>query len=262
MITQIIAKKKFGQNFLQDKNIIHKIFLSCKLKDDSTVVEIGPGLGALTQEILSVTKNVNVIEFDKEVIPYLIENTENTGDLTIFNADVLKFDFSKISADNFYLIGNLPYNISSAILIKIIDIANRIEKATFMLQKEMVDRISAQPNNKTYGRLSVVMQYFFECEGLFVVPPDVFYPKPKVDSRIIRLTPRKIERKVVCVDAFLEVVKKSFSQRRKTLYNNLKQMLTDNHIDKDKIDIDFSLRAENLSVDDFVLITNSIKGGM
>jgi 16S rRNA (adenine1518-N6/adenine1519-N6)-dimethyltransferase len=256
---KIKAKRHLGQNFLQDESVISKIVRLAGVSSRDTVVEIGPGLGALTRHLLSATKDVNVIEFDKDIIPKLSENCQQFGQIKIFNEDILKFDISKISSDNkIKLLGNLPYNISSPILFRVVDFSDMIKDAHFMLQKEMVDRISAIPNNKSYGRLSVVMQYHFECSSIMQISPEAFFPKPKVDSSILRLKPRIDKPFLHDFDFFSQIVKQCFSQRRKTLNNNLKEILIQKNILPENLPIDVKLRAENLTVNDFVNLSNFI----
>ncbi|APC97994.1 16S rRNA (adenine(1518)-N(6)/adenine(1519)-N(6))-dimethyltransferase RsmA [Francisella frigiditurris] len=250
------AKKSLGQNFLQDENIITKIIKITNISKDDIVFEIGPGLGALTRHLLTKTKNVNVIEFDSEIIPTLIENCLPYGNINIFNEDVLDFNISKFPNNKIKLIGNLPYNISTPILFKIISFTDKIIDAHFMLQKEVVDRITAQPNNKSYGRLSVILQYHFRCSSVMHIPPEVFYPKPKVDSSILKLIPINTPLALNNYKLFSSIVKQSFSQRRKTLLNNLKPIFKEKNIDLSKIPVDTQLRAENLSVEDFVKLSN------
>ncbi|RUS69186.1 hypothetical protein EGW08_023054, partial [Elysia chlorotica] len=209
------AKKHLGQNFLQDENIIHKIVQLTNIKNDDIVVEIGPGLGALTRYLLSKTKNVSVIELDTSVINTLLENCRPYGIPKVYNENFLKFDTSIITEQKIKLVGNLPYNISTPILFRVIDISADIVDAHFMLQKEVVDRIISAPNNKAYGRLSVILQYHFECNMLIKIPPEVFYPKPKVDSAIIRLKPRDNKENIIDYSFFEALVKQSFAQRRK-----------------------------------------------
>lgn len=250
------AKKSLGQNFLQDENIIQKIVKLANIKTNDTVLEIGPGLGALTRYLLTASEHVNVVEYDSSVIDILLDNCSNYGVPKIFNEDFLKFDLTQVSQDKVKLIGNLPYNISTPILFKIIGLNDKVIDAHFMLQKEMVDRITATPNNKTYGRISVVLQYHFNCSFILKIPPQVFHPKPKVDSAILRLTPRKKKPSVKNYTFFEEIVKQSFAQRRKTLHNNLKDIFKKLNIDMENFPINTKLRAENLSVDDFVTLAN------
>ncbi|GAB4223943.1 MAG: 16S rRNA (adenine(1518)-N(6)/adenine(1519)-N(6)) -dimethyltransferase RsmA [Francisella sp.] len=251
------AKKSLGQNFLQDENIIHKIINLANIKKSDFVVEIGPGLGALTRYLLLYCDNVNVIELDSSIIDLLIENCKDYGIPNVYNANFLNFDFSCLNTDKkIKLIGNLPYNISSPILFKVIQYCDLISDAHFMLQKEVVERIVSVPNNKSYGRLSVILQYHFDCSIVLKVPPEVFYPKPKVDSAILRLKPKVNKAILKNYDFFENIVKTSFAQRRKTLHNNFKDILKTKNINYDKIPVDLSKRAENLSVEDFVKLAN------
>lgn len=250
------AKKSLGQNFLQDENIITKIVQLANIKKEDTVLEIGPGLGALTRHILKSCDNLSVVEFDSSVIDTLLENCEKYGSPTVYNEDFLKFDINKISTEKIKLIGNLPYNISSPILFRVIDVIDKVTDAHFMLQKELVDRIAAQPNNKTYGRLSVILQYHFDCSMILKIPPEVFYPQPKVDSAILRLKPKANKTALKNYKFFKQIVKQSFAQRRKTLHNNLKDIFKKQNIDPTTLPVDTKLRAENLSVEDFVNLAN------
>ncbi|MEY8703142.1 16S rRNA (adenine(1518)-N(6)/adenine(1519)-N(6))-dimethyltransferase RsmA [Francisella philomiragia] len=256
------AKKSLGQNFLQDENIIRKIVQLANIKKDDIVLEIGPGLGALTRYILTCSNNVNVVEFDTSVIDTLLQNCKKYGEPEVFNEDFLKFDLDILTAKSqqkLKLIGNLPYNISSPILFKVVEQSDKIIDAHFMLQKEVVERIISQPNSKTYGRLSVILQYHFDCSMILKIPPEVFYPQPKVDSAILRLKP-KVNKLIVNDYAFFEnIVKQSFAQRRKTLHNNLKGILKELDIDPNTLPVDTKLRAENLSMEDFVSLANFLK---
>ena len=250
------AKKSLGQNFLHDENIIQKIVSLAKINQDDTILEIGPGLGALTRHLLHKSNNVNVVEFDTSIIDTLKANCHDYGLPKIYNEDFLKFDLNKVSDEKIKLIGNLPYNISSPILFKIINFSDKITDAHFMLQKEVVDRIVSPPNTKSYGRLSVILQYHFKCDMVLKIPPEVFYPQPKVDSAILRLVPRKQKLELKNYSFFEKIVKQSFAQRRKTLHNNLKGIFKENETNLDCLPIDAKLRAENLTVSDFVALTN------
>jgi 16S rRNA (adenine1518-N6/adenine1519-N6)-dimethyltransferase len=248
------AKKRFGQHFLRDNGIIHKIIMNLNPKPTDCLIEIGPGLGALTKPLLQAAQQLQVIEIDSDVIPTL----EQLGSgLTIHQQDALTLDLTLFSQTphNIRLVGNLPYNISSPLLFHALEYAELIDDMHFMLQKEVVDRICAKPGNKDYGRLSVMMQYFCETEWLFDVNPACFAPPPKVMSAVLRLKPFH-EKPFVAVDEkrFAEVVRMAFSQRRKTLRNTLK-----GYVDAEgwvKLGIDPALRAEQLTVDDFVRIAN------
>lgn len=246
------AKKALGQNFLHDQNVIQRIVDSFGPKAADKVVEIGPGRGALTELLLTSGCELHLIEFDYALAEYWQNKNEQYPQLTVHQQNVLKVDFTALAAgDTLRVIGNLPYNISSQILINLLSSATHVSDIVAMLQLEMVDRICAQPNNKQYGRLSVMLQQRFDCEKLFKVPSGAFNPAPKVDSAIMQLTPhQRVEYHVDDSQRFAEVVKASFAQRRKTLNNNLKKLIPTSAIES--IGIDPKLRAENLSVQQFV----------
>lgn len=248
------AKKHFGQNFLHDQNIIDKIVTVIAPKPDDFMIEIGPGLGALTRYLLPHLNHLTAIEIDRDVIEHLETTLPQKEKLTLHHRDVLKFDFDSIKTNKpMRVVGNLPYNISTPILFRLVEQVDFIQDVHVMLQKEVVDRIAAKPGSKTYGRLGVVLQYFFKPLFMFNVPPNTFKPQPKVNSAILRLTPNH-ERSLSAEQekAFVSLVKQSFSSRRKTLRNNLKgqfdmQILIDAGIDP-------ADRAEALSVDQYVSI--------
>tara|TARA_B100000900_G_C20533806_1_gene697468 strand:+ start:41 stop:805 length:765 start_codon:yes stop_codon:yes gene_type:complete len=249
-------KKQLGQNFLVDKNIIKKIIKFIKPNKTDSMVEIGPGDGALTKYICSEVDNLMIIEKDPNLIDrlnLLVSNYENTR---IHNTDVLKFNFSSIASE-MRIIGNLPYNISTEIIFKLCKIQNIIDMH-FMLQKEVVDRIISRPNNKVYGRLSVMAQTYFNIKKLFDVSENVFIPRPKVKSSFINLIPKKNifdDRKhEIC---FSNIVRSAFEERRKMIRSSLNEYLSDE--DFDNIKIDPKSRAENLTVDDYLLISRNVK---
>jgi 16S rRNA (adenine1518-N6/adenine1519-N6)-dimethyltransferase len=254
---KIYPKKSLGQNFLQDKNIIHKIIAAIHPQEDDNLVEIGPGLGALTAELINKIKNFTAIEFDQNLIKELKQRFPK---LNIYQADALKFDFCTLrqNSNNLRIVGNLPYNISTPLLFHLFKQLSCIQDMYFMLQKEVVDRLAAQPGNKTYGRLSVMAQYWCKVEPLFVIPPQVFFPIPKVDSSFVCLIPHK-ERTIAATDVNMleQVVKQSFSMRRKTIQNCLKGMITLEQLAS--LNIDGKSRAEQLSVEDFVRLSNLLK---
>ena len=249
------ARKRFGQNFLHDTNIIQKIINVINPQSNDHFVEIGPGLGALTIQLIKYNTKLDIIEIDRDLIEHLKKEFETETNFTIHEHDALKFDYASISTDNIRVIGNLPYNISTPLLFHLISYAKIIQDMTFMLQKEVVDRICSSPDNKQYGRLSVMLQYQCEVEKLFTVKPGAFNPAPKVDSAIVKLIPRKIiKNNARDFNQFSTIVLDAFSQRRKTLRNTLKKHLTEQEI----IDcnIDPSTRAETLTVDEFVRLAN------
>ncbi|HIG88998.1 16S rRNA (adenine(1518)-N(6)/adenine(1519)-N(6))-dimethyltransferase RsmA [Candidatus Thioglobus sp.] len=242
-----IARKRFGQNFLVDARIIERIIATIVPKKNDNLLEIGPGQGAMTLPLLEKLDQLHVIEIDTDLIALL--QSFDKDNLIIHQGDALKFDFSKLPTP-LRIVGNLPYNISSPLLFHLLNNREYIQDMIFMLQKEVVERMVAKNNNKTYGRLSVMMQAFFEVEMIFVVPPESFEPAPKVDSAIVYLKPLK-KTLVNNVSTFEKVVKASFAQRRKTLRNCLKSLLT-----QEQTNIDLSQRAEMLSVNEFITLTS------
>lgn len=253
-----VPRKRFGQNFLRDDNIIAQIVASIAPQPGDRIIEIGPGQGALTEPLMQHTGRLEVIELDRDLIPLLKNKFAYQGEIIIYNQDVLTFDFASLSqeANSLRVVGNLPYNISTPLLFHLVSFQNIIQDMHFMLQKEVVDRICAHPHSKDYGRLSVMMQYYCHAEHLFNVPPEAFYPPPKVDSAIIRLIPRS-QLELIAEDekSLAKIVQASFAQRRKTLRNNLKTFLSDEQIKS--LGIDPGCRAETLSLNDFVALANS-----
>lgn len=248
-----IAKKKFGQNFLKDAAIIHSIIQSINPLPNDLLIEIGPGLGALTKPLLEKTNRLLAIELDRDIVGW-IENEYSKKNITVFNEDVLNFNFNQFD-QKIRIVGNLPYNISTPILFKCIDNILNIKDLHFMLQKEVVDRMIAIPSSPEYGRLSVMLQYYFAMEHLVDVPKESFEPEPKVESSFVRLIPYEQYPFIANnIEQFARIVKEAFSQRRKTIRNTLKSFISEN--DFEKIGINPQLRAENLSVSDFVKISN------
>lgn len=251
------AKKRFGQNFLVDEQIIADIVRAIRPEPDDNMVEIGPGLGALTRPLLKQLNKLHVVEIDRDIISRL--KTDYPQDkIVIHEGDALQFDFATLAAP-LRIVGNLPYNISSPLLFHFADCAARITDMHFMLQNEVVERMVAEPSTPEYGRLSVMLQYRFYMEKLLDVPPESFRPAPKVDSAIVRMIPVPAE-KIAVKDQvlFAQVVSTAFSQRRKTLRNTLKSYLAES--DFAQLGIDAQLRAENLGVAEFARITNHLIG--
>jgi 16S rRNA (adenine1518-N6/adenine1519-N6)-dimethyltransferase len=240
-------RKRFGQNFLVDHRIINQIISTISPKNDDSIIEIGPGKGAITFPIIEYLDHLSVIEIDRDLVSML--KSKEQEKLTIYQADALTFDFSQIP-NKLRVIGNLPYNISSPLLFHLLDYRKQIIDMTFMLQKEVVDRIVAPPGSKTYGRLSVMMQAFYEVELMFVVPKESFEPQPKIESAILYLKTRE-QPLVKNSKPLEEIVKLAFSQRRKTLKNCLKLVLN-----QSQTEIDLSQRAEMLSTENFVTLMN------
>ncbi|THF64410.1 16S rRNA (adenine(1518)-N(6)/adenine(1519)-N(6))-dimethyltransferase RsmA [Pseudothauera rhizosphaerae] len=252
------ARKRFGQNFLSDPNIIRKIVDAIRPQADDLVVEIGPGLGALTEPLLERLAHLHVVEIDRDLIARLHQRWSPER-LTVHEGDALKFDFGALAADGrpLRVVGNLPYNISTPLLFHLAGFAERVGDMTFMLQKEVVMRMVAEPGSEEYGRLSVMLQYRFRMGRLFDVPPGAFRPAPKVTSSIVRMVPLPADALAAQDEALLgRVVAAAFGQRRKTLRNTLRDYLAED--DFAALGIDPGLRAERLAVADYVAIANHV----
>lgn len=248
-------KKSFGQHFLHDQRYIAQIVSMIAPRAEDTVIEIGPGEGALTLPLLKAAGKLTAIELDTDLIPGLQARAASVGELQIIQADVLKVDFTALSQNlgvpRLRVAGNLPYYISSPILFHCVEHFGAIQDLHFMLQKEVVDRMAAEPGSKVYGRLSVMLQLACRVEPLFDVPPEAFRPPPKVESSVVRLLPLSVEQKHDADPAHVyAVVKAAFAQRRKTLSNALKQLLDSDAIRR--ADVDPKARAETLAPEDFV----------
>ena len=261
-------RKRFGQNFLHDTGVIAQIVESIRLKRDDNLLEIGPGLGALTEPLLASVDGMAVIELDRDLASMLKINIGANAhpDFTIINDNALSVDFralaTQLGKGKLRIVGNLPYNISTPILFHLLDFADVITDMHFMLQKEVVERITADVGSKTYGRLSVMMQYHCDCEYLLTVPRGAFNPPPKVTSAVFRLTPHASKPAVADDETlFALIVRETFNHRRKTLRaifkaSNLLPTLTDG--DFEQMGIDAQARPEVLSVADFVTLSNHV----
>jgi 16S rRNA (adenine1518-N6/adenine1519-N6)-dimethyltransferase len=250
------AKKSLGQHFLVDSHYIGRIVAAIRPDAADTMVEIGPGPGALTRPLLEKLAHLHVVEVDRDMVARLAEEIPSER-LSIHQADALSFDFGQFGP-GLRVVGNLPYNISSPLLFHLAEQAGKIRDMCFMLQKEVVDRMAAAPDTADYGRLSVMLQARFRVDKLFVVPPGAFRPPPKVDSAIVRLTPLPPEA-VLYRDArvFAEVVARAFGQRRKTLRNTLKGLVDAALFEE--LGIDPVRRGETLSVAEFALLANRLE---
>lgn len=252
-------KKSLGQHFLRDEHVIDQIVKAIQPHPSQHFVEIGPGQGALTTHLLPLVNKIDVIEYDKTVIPLLQQRCKQLGHLVVHQMDVLAFNFHQLFEKNmsYRIVGNLPYNISTPLLFHLLPFTEFIQDMTFMLQQEVAERITAIPHTKSYGRLSVMLQYYCEVTYLFSVPPSAFYPPPRVNSAIIHLKPyHNRTPKVTNERLFSELVKNCFNFRRKTLRNALK-----NYINSDSlsfIPIDLQSRAEDLTVEEFIQLANFI----
>jgi 16S rRNA (adenine1518-N6/adenine1519-N6)-dimethyltransferase len=250
------AKKHLGQHFLRDENIAKKIADTLSLSGYTNVLEIGPGMGVLTKYLLEKDITTYVIEIDTESVAYLQTHYLNLAP-RIIEKDFLKYNLSEVfNEEQFAIIGNFPYNISSQIVFKTLKMRDQIPEFSGMFQKEVAQRICEKEGSKTYGILSVLTQAFYDAEYLFTVPPSVFNPPPKVDSGVLRLT-RKENYNLPCDEKmFFKVVKTAFQQRRKTLRNSLK---TFNLSDNLKANVIFGKRPEQLSVNEFIELTSLIE---
>ena len=251
-------RKRFGQHFLHDRNIIDKIIRAIDPQDGDRLIEVGPGRGALTFPLLEKCKRLTVIELDRDLIPLLQRKATEGGELEVINADILRFDLGSFSDTGpFRIVGNLPYNISTPLMFHLLNSISLIQDMHFMVQKEVAKRIVATASKPNYGRLSVMIQYHCQCEYLFDVAPGCFTPAPRVDSAVIRMTPHPHPvAKVDDFQLFSEIVQSAFSQRRKAITNSLKSIVTTETIEN--CGIDARMRAENLSLQDYANLTRAV----
>jgi len=256
---QVKAKKKLGQHFLNDESIAKNIADSLTLKNYNTILEIGPGMGMLTKYLLEKKATTYVVEIDTESVEYLKSNFLNLAS-RIIEEDFLKYDLNEVfKGEPFAIIGNFPYNISTQIVFKTLEMRDQIPEFSGMFQKEVAQRICSKEGSKVYGILSVLTQAFYNAEYLFTVPPNVFNPPPKVESGVLRLT-RKENYTLPCDESLLfKVVKTGFQQRRKTLRNSLKTLNLSDNLREDVI---FDKRPEQLSVEQFIELTTLIQNDL
>ena len=253
-----VARKRFGQNFLVDHGVIAAIVSAINPKRDDVVVEIGPGLGAITEPLMQRVDHLHVVEIDRDLIARL-KKQHTPERMTIHEGDALAFDFASIGRD-LRLVGNLPYNISTPLLFHLADYVDVLHDMHFMLQKEVVERMVAEPGNADFGRMSVMLQYRFYLEWLIDVPPESFDPPPKVQSAVVRLIPKPVsELMAKSQEKLSQVVLTAFSQRRKMLRNTMKGMLSD--VGFAELGIAPTLRPEDVSVEDYVRIANYLTAG-
>jgi len=256
MSNKVRAKKRLGQHFLHDQNVAQKIAKTLSLDGYNNVLEIGPGMGVLTNYLLERPLELIAIDLDKESIDYLVGHFE-APNLEVVHADFLKYDLGTLfNGQPFAIIGNFPYNISSQIVFKMLEFRERIPEFSGMFQKEVAQRICAGHGNKTYGILSVLVQAFYRAEYLFEVKPGAFNPPPKVDSAVLKLTRLKNSPEGYNENLLFRLVKLAFQQRRKTLRNSLKSLNLPQKLREDTI---FGLRPEQLSVADFIELTSKIE---
>ena len=250
---QHIARKRFGQNFLTDQQVLNDIISCINPRKGESMVEIGPGLAAMTRLLLEGLDQLHVVELDRDLVARLKKEFDPQR-LVIHEGDALKFDFASLpvaEGKKLRIVGNLPYNISSPLLFHLATYAEQVEDQHFMLQKEVVERMVAEPGGKDYGRLSVMLQWRYHMELMFIVPPTAFDPPPKVDSAIVRMIPKK--EKLPCdLEKLEQVVTKSFSQRRKTIRNCVAGMFTEQQLQE--VGIDPQLRAEAIPLEHYVAL--------
>ena len=256
---QHVARKRFGQNFLVDQQVIADIVNAVAPQRDACVVEIGPGLGALTNPLLQRLDRLHVVEIDRDIVARLSRSYPPER-LRIHAGDALEFDFASLCAEpaqKMHIVGNLPYNISTPLLFHLADYAEQVVDMHFMLQKEVVERIVAAPGTADYGRLTVMLQYRFVADWLLDVPPESFDPQPKVDSAVVRLIPRPAEQLTARdPERFATLVAAAFAQRRKMLRNNLKGVCDEAFLVAQGIAP--TARAEELAVADYVRLANAL----
>ena len=249
-------RRRFGQNFLHDQGIISKILRNIDAKPQQNIVEIGPGQGALTWPLLAAAGALTVIEIDRDLAAALRHDQRNEG-LSIIEQDVLTVDFTILPAP-MRVVGNLPYNISTPLLFHLLTYADHIQDMYFMLQAEVVDRMAAEAGSSDYGRLSIGIQYHCEVERVLRVPPGCFNPAPKVDSAVVRLTPRPPQWALHDRKALDRVVRAAFNQRRKTLRNGLRKLVSDEQFAS--VGVDSSWRPQQLAIEDYVKLANLVAG--
>ncbi|WP_291992181.1 16S rRNA (adenine(1518)-N(6)/adenine(1519)-N(6))-dimethyltransferase RsmA [Candidatus Accumulibacter sp. ACC003] len=253
-----VARKRFGQNFLVDQHVIAAIIDQLAVQRDDRLVEIGPGLGALTDPLLRRLDHLQVVEIDRDIVARL-QQRYSSDRLTVHAGDALNFDFAILAEDaasGLRVVGNLPYNISTPLLFHLASFGCCIRDMHFMLQREVVERMVAAPGSGDFGRLSVMLQYRFVIEQLFEVPPEAFNPAPRVYSAMVRLIPRRPEELLAVDEKYLStLVALAFGQRRKMVRNSLKSLLNDEQLAA--LGVSPTVRAEELSVDDYVRLANS-----
>jgi len=252
------ARKRFGQNFLHDPGVIQRIVAAIAPQAGERIVEIGPGRGAITRKLLRASGALDAVELDRDLIAALPQLCAGEGRLRLFNGDALKFDFCRLAAEGerLRIVGNLPYNVSTPLLFHLLQQAWCIQDMHFMLQREVVDRMVSGPGSKHYGRLSVMLQIACEVQRLFDIGPGAFHPPPKVESSFVRLCPLGKPRfPIQDPERFHQLVRQAFSQRRKTLRNTLRGLVSPEQMGQ--LGIDPRLRAENLDLEQFTLLANA-----
>jgi len=256
-MSQHRPRKRFGQHFLTDPGVIDAIVAAISPRKDDVVVEIGPGQGAITLPLAKRAGTLHAIELDRDLAARLKKEYRESTNVTLHEADALKFDFSELG-DSIRIVGNLPYNISTPLLFHLLDFRQHIIDMHFMLQKEVVDRMAAPPGSKTYGRLSIMLGCRFQIDALFDVDRHAFEPPPDVTSAIVRLAPLPDDAYVINDEQlFAKLVAQAFSQRRKTIRNSLRTMLDESVLVA--AGIDPGLRPEAIAIADYVRLANTLE---
>jgi 16S rRNA (adenine1518-N6/adenine1519-N6)-dimethyltransferase len=252
------ARKRFGQHFLHEPGVVDHIVRVLAPKPGQALIEIGPGLGALTVPVLQAAGELTAIELDRDVVPRLLERCGHAPGLRVIQADALKTDVRTLfpAGTRLRVFGNLPYNISTPLLFHLLEASESVEDMHFMLQKEVVERMTAPPGGDAYGRLTVSVAVRAECASLFTVGPGAFTPRPKVDSAVVRIRPRPAPFPIHDFGRFEQVVRQAFSLRRKTLANGLRGLLDAAAIRS--VGIDPGCRAETLSAEQFARLSNAV----
>ncbi len=255
------ARKRFGQNFLHDQNVIHSIVAAINPQKDQFLLEIGPGLGALTEPVADLVDHLTVVELDRDLAERLRHHPFLNSKLTVIEQDALRFDFRTyfdslaLNGKAVKVFGNLPYNISTPLMFHLFKFHDLIQDMHFMLQKEVVKRLCAAPNSKAYGRLTIMAQYYCQVMPVLEVPPTAFKPAPKVDSAVVRLVPYKtLPHPVKDIYWLNRVTTQAFNQRRKTLRNALSTLFSSEQLEA--LGVDLNARAENLSLADYARLAN------
>lgn len=252
------ARKRFGQNFLHDEAVIDQIISGINPRAGDRIVEIGPGLGALTEPLLEANEGkLQVVELDRDLIPILRTKFFNYPDFIIHESDALKFDFDSLADDEHRLriVGNLPYNISTPLIFHLLESIENLQDMHFMLQKEVVERMASVPGTSSYGRLGIMTQYYCKVQPLFIVGPEAFDPAPKVESAIVRLVPHEtLPFPVESLERLQMLVRVAFTKRRKTLRNAMQGVVDPEAFEE--LGIDVGLRPENLSLEQYTQLCN------
>lgn len=259
MSNSVRPRKRFGQHFLRDNTVLQGIVAAISPKEEDNIVEIGPGEGVLTKLLLPRNPALKIVEIDRDLAKRLESWKDKYPELSLYNVDALRFDFGALADDenSLRVVGNLPYNISTPLIFHLLENAVKVRDMHFLLQKEVVQRLASAPGDKNYGRLSVMTQYYCEAEYLFDVGPEAFYPPPKVDSAVVRLTVRKQPPAVSTdFDHFASIVKQAFMQRRKTLRKSLQTVATPEQIEQSGLSQ--TIRPEQISVEEFIHLSNTI----